>query len=808
MNDLEQVKGSHTAFMKTGVEILIVTGWAVCMSLLCGWNGAFALAAQLQQFPELKGYTGTESCRECHEKFYKLWSPSHHGKAMQLFTADLAKSHLTPQENDITIGKYRYRAEIGNGIVRELSPEGEKKYPIEHALGGKNVYYFLTSMDRGRLQTLPVAYDVRAKKWFDMAKSGIRHFPGEQEGYEPVHWKDWPYTFNTACYRCHVSQLSTNYDLKTDTYQTVWAEPGINCETCHGPGNDHIRVCKEAPEGTNPADLKTIRGGRSFTVQQNNDSCATCHAKIVTLTEGFMPGDRFFDHYDLTLLENPDYYSDGRDLGENYTLTTWLLSPCVKSGQLSCLHCHTSSGRFRQKKDPDQACMPCHSEKVKNPMAHTFHPADKPGNKCIECHMPTTEFARMRRSDHSMLPPTPATTLAFKSPNACNLCHKDKDGAWSDEWVRKWRKRDYQAPILYRAGLIEAARKSDWSRLPEMLDYIKGKDQDVVFSASLIRLLRACTDPTVWPTIMDAATDPSPLVRSSAVESLGRIPSRKTGQILLAATSDDTRLVRIKAASALAAYPRFAMNHKDQGNFDKATREFLSSMVTHPDHWTSHYNLGNYYFNSGDLPSALAAYEMALKLEPRAVMAMVNTAMTYARAGDNIRAEEFLTNALYVSPNNTAVNFNMGLLKAEQEKSAEAEKHLRKALKTDPKMHEAAYNLGVLMASDRLSESIDMLFKAFELNPSPKYAYTLAFYLNQNKDFDRASLTLEFLIQHWPNHADAYLLLTEIRLNQDKKTEAIQLLRDALSTKGLTNQDRYRLATKLHTLENSGKSPQ
>ena len=27
-------------------------------------------------------------------------------------------------------------------------------------MGGKNVYYFLTALDRGRLQTLPVAYDV------------------------------------------------------------------------------------------------------------------------------------------------------------------------------------------------------------------------------------------------------------------------------------------------------------------------------------------------------------------------------------------------------------------------------------------------------------------------------------------------------------------------------------------------------------------------------------------------------------------------------------------------------------------------
>jgi hypothetical protein len=72
---------------------------------------------------------------------------------------------------------------------------------------------------------------------------------------------------------------------------------------------------------------------------------------IVTspLTTVFPPGDRFLDHFDLVTLENPDYYPDGLDLGENYTYTTWLLSPCVKSGQLDCIKCHTSSGRYRFK---------------------------------------------------------------------------------------------------------------------------------------------------------------------------------------------------------------------------------------------------------------------------------------------------------------------------------------------------------------------------------------------------------------------------------------------------------------------------
>ena len=113
------------------------------------------------------------------------------------------------------------------------------------------------------------------------------------------------------------------------------------------------------------------------------------------------------------------------------------MSPCVKGGKLHCVTCHTSSGRYRFKKEKfNNACLPCHEERVKNVAAHSHHPAESEASRCISCHMPTTEFARMQRSDHSMLPPTPATTIAYQSPNACNGCHADKDAAWADKLVR------------------------------------------------------------------------------------------------------------------------------------------------------------------------------------------------------------------------------------------------------------------------------------------------------------------------------------------------------------------------------------
>lgn len=749
-------------------------------------------------------YTGSSSCRECHEKFYKLWAPSHHGLAMQPYSDELARNELLPQREDVVIGGIRYRADIqaGAGYVVEKGPDGEKKYPISYALGGKNVYYFLTPLERGRLQTLPVAYDVRQKQWYDTAASGMRHFPNIPE--RPVGWKEWYYTFNTGCHSCHVSQYSLNYDKSTDTYRTTWKEPGINCETCHGPAEEHIEVCKKAPKGTIPKDLKITRGGRSFTHDQNNATCSSCHAKASPITSSFQPGDGFYDHFDLVTLESADYYPDGRDLGENYTYTTWIMSPCVKAGHLDCLHCHTSSGRFRQKDDPNQACMPCHKERVENSTPHTHHPMDSNGNLCISCHMPMTEFARMQRTDHSMLPPTPAATLAYSSPNACTICHQKEGAAWADKLVRQWHQQDFQAPVLERAALIDAARRGEWARLPAMLAYITKPNRDEATATSLIRLMRGCEDKQKWPTILNALQDPSPLVRSAAADHLQQLRSNEAIHALVEATGDESRLVRVRAAGSIVGFDWTSLSEKEQQQVKKATDEYLASMLSRPDQWTSNYNLGNYYLDLGEFKPAEEAYERALKFDPTQVMPLVNLSITYARAGENTKAEESLSKALSMEPKSLPAQFNMGLLKAEKKDYGAAEFHLREALKADPSMAEAAYNLGVLLANKDPKQGIAYCRRAFELRPqNAKYGCTLAYYEYQAGNNDAAVEILKDLITNEPSFGDGYVLLGDIYEKDGKKEEAEKVYQQVSDNQTLSTQLRSYFRAKLEELRST-----
>jgi tetratricopeptide (TPR) repeat protein len=736
------------------------------------------LLAAFQVYPQSKSpspdsngnghVTGSTGCRSCHEKFYQLWASSFHGLAMRPYTDLFAKTNLTTQTEDIVIGQYRYRAATGpgQGWLRETTDKGASKYRITYVLGGKNVVYFLTPMARGRLQTLPVAYDVRRREWFDMAGSGVRHFPHETPS--PVNWKDWPYTFNTGCYGCHVSQLATNYAAQSDTYRTAWTEPGINCETCHGPGQEHARLCLAAPKGQPPKDLKIIRGGQDFTAEQRNALCASCHAKAVPLTSGFTPGDRFFDHFDLVAYESPDYFPDGRDQGENYTFTSWSRSPCVIAGGLDCLHCHTSSGRYKFT-DParaNDACLPCHASRVADAAQHSHHPAGSPGSRCVSCHMPTTSFVRMRRSDHSMSPPTPAATLAYQSPNACNICHADKDASWADKLVRDWHARDYQARVLHQAGLIDAARRGDWTRLDEMLEYLGKERPDPLAAASLIRLLQNCPDTRKWDGILLSAASPFPLVRAATADALAAAPSKRAVETLATLAADDFKLVRVRAASSLSGLVPDAriFSAQDERTVGNATREYLQSLSVRPDLWTSQYNLGNYYLQQRDLTRAVACFEAASRLNPSSVPPLVNVSLAYSRQGKTAKAGEALQAALKLDPENAPAHFNMGLFKAGQGDLSEAEKHLRLALKINPDLAAAAYNLGIILAPTSLQEALGFCTQAARLRPDmPNYAYTLAFFLTQAGERQAASQVLERLLQRYPNYQDAARLLGELR---------------------------------------------
>lgn len=418
--------------------------------------------------------------------------------------------------------------------------------------------------------------------------------------------------------------------------------------------------------------------------------------------------------------------------------------------------------------------------------------------------MPQSMFGAMNRSDHSFRPPMPEATIKFGSPNACNMCHTDKSPEWANKVVKQRKNSNYQEETLYWAELMRQARLNEWDRLDEILDIIKKEELNHVVVASFVRTLLNCIDEKKYPVLINAISSEHVLVRSSAASGLNGNTTMEVKNALLKACQDDYKVVRVAAANSLALFRDEQFTAQEKEVVNKATEEYMTSVVTRPDDWSSHYNLGLFYQNKGESDRALTSYETAARLYPESLMPLINSSVLYSYIGNNAKAEENLRKVIEIDPENEAANLNLGLLLAEQGRMNEAEQALRMVLKTNPEQAVAAYNLSVITSQKDINEAVKFAkIAAVALPEDPKYAYTLAFYQVEAGEKSAAVKTLNDIIKAYPQYLSAVSFLADIYIKDGKTSEAVKIYQKALKTEGLSNQDRVAIQQSISSLQRS-----
>lgn len=100
-------------------------------------------------------------------------------------------------------------------------------------------------------------------------------------------------------------------------------------------------------------------------------------------------------------------------------------------------------------------CVQCHSQ-FKSDAAlqqHTRHPLNSPASQCASCHMPRIMEALMSLASTHRIDDIPSAQMTARfgergSPNACLLCHTNKDVTWlSRQLQEKWNMRTSGAPV-------------------------------------------------------------------------------------------------------------------------------------------------------------------------------------------------------------------------------------------------------------------------------------------------------------------------------------------------------------------------
>ncbi len=689
--------------------------------------------------PVERSYAGSASCRECHAGQYELWASSHHALAERTLDFERDRKAFEPAR-DVSFGGIRSSLRERDGrleIVTQGRDGGSSPHVPERIIGTTPLIQFLVPGERGRLQVASLSFDPKENEWFDVF--------GEEDrrAGEWGHWTGRGMTWNSMCASCHMTHLRKGYDARADAYTTTWKEMGVGCEACHGPYAEHVAWYRSERK-SEPWPEKPVR-----TPDTILDTCGACHARRSELTEGYIAGERFTEHFRPVLPDEPEiYYADGQVLGENYVYTSFLSSRMHGEG-VRCTHCHEPHGA-RLRLEGNALCLSCHKGKI-DPASHSHHDVTKPGGQCVNCHMPeTTYMQRDPRRDHGFTIPDPLLTKELGIPNACNRCHTDRSTEWAIEATEKWYGKRMERNTRARARTVARGQRGDPDAIAQLAAMVD-EEKSPVWRTVAVNLLAPWIHlEPVRGRFVEWLGDPEPLVRAAVTRSFDLLPEGAARVAHLA--GDTSRLVRLEAAWVLRR--RLDMS-------SKAGKELAAHLDQIADQPTGAMQRGYFYSERGDVPRARQWFAKAVAWDPNSAGIREAYAVLLSGTGDHAGAVDQLAAARKLEPESAGIAMSYGLALAEAGRIDDARRELEAACALDSTFARAWYNLGLLLneVGDE-DRALTALARAEKEDPQvPEYPYARATILLRIGDLPAAREAATRAAEIAPGYVDAERLI-------------------------------------------------
>jgi tetratricopeptide (TPR) repeat protein len=172
-------------------------------------------------------------------------------------------------------------------------------------------------------------------------------------------------------------------------------------------------------------------------------------------------------------------------------------------------------------------------------------------------------------------------------------------------------------------------------------------------------------------------------------------------------------------------------------------------------------DLGRVMEKRGENEQAMAAYQEALKEDPKRADAMRRLAALYDRQGKFAESEALYRKALALTPNDADLHNSMGYSYYVQSRFTEAERSLRQAIVLNPDHQKAHVNLGLVLAhADRVDEALTE-FRKGGCDESDAHI-NLAYALTLERCWPEARQQYEYALAAKPSSAPAKKGLEEL----------------------------------------------
>jgi hypothetical protein len=337
-----------------------------------------AKSGSLDTPPPASAYAGDAACAACHAKEAKTYGGTPHALDSSEAGAKTILGNFTPGKNVvrtpypnvifamIAAADGFYQSVVDISDPQNLKGRAERFDVVVGSGRHGQTYLYWTGND---LYELPVSYWTYTHAWINS--------PGYEDG--GIHFER---PVLPRCLECHATRFQTAAPPENG-YVRASLVLGIGCETCHGPGAEHVRREESStPPASGSAEIAIVNPAR-LTLDRQMDVCGLCHAgpgKPLAPALSFRPGDVLADYVKVTL-PPPDAPVDVHGNQVNALER----SRCFTSGKLTCSTCHNVH-RTQETADAfSSKCLTCHTVHACGRYAQM---GEALRGKCVECHMP------------------------------------------------------------------------------------------------------------------------------------------------------------------------------------------------------------------------------------------------------------------------------------------------------------------------------------------------------------------------------------------------------------------------------------
>lgn len=314
-------------------------------------------------------FVGDQACGECHRKVFNSHAKSGMAMAMEPIGESLVLTQ-NPQLS-MTVGPYKYeiKRQGKQSFYSVTDGKDTVSIPIAYAFGEGHMGQTYVLEHGGQLYESLVSF-YKETKGLDFTLGAPRGVPSSLND---AIGRVLTQNEIRSCFSCHSTNWTSGSQLQLDKLTH-----GVRCETCHGPGKEHL----DAVKAGEPGYKSVFNPGRMSGEEITQQFCAACHRGIdeFSLLQSMGRNNVRFQPYRIF---QSKCYSDDRDI--------------------SCVACHNPHEPLREDSAYyDAKCLDCHALKGK-PATQGSQPACPVSDKnCASCHMPKVEIkaAHFKFTDH------------------------------------------------------------------------------------------------------------------------------------------------------------------------------------------------------------------------------------------------------------------------------------------------------------------------------------------------------------------------------------------------------------------------